>query len=325
MIRRLALLSLASLLFTTLAFGATDAKLVSMLDPSTRVVGEINATAIKSSPFGQYLLERSADANLTQFIASTGFDPRTQLQQALFASPGGASEHQGVMLVKGAFLPAQVFVYSAKKGATTSTYHGVKVAEFAAFQDKHGHTHGPAWLAFFGTSRAVFGSPEAVQHAIDRYVNNTAPDSALASKIAAMDGHYDAWRTSTVPGPEVALNLPKSSSNELVGLLATALQSVDSHSAGIKFTSAGASLSGQAVTASPQEALSLADRLRYMAGVAANQATQKQKPTLASYIQKVAVTTQGPDVNWSVQIPEAQLQQIAQQHAQAHAKRQNTK
>jgi hypothetical protein len=318
MLRRIAILAFASLLLTTLATGATDAKLVNMLDPSTRVVAGLNATAIKADPFGKYLLSRAANADLSKFVASTGFDPRTNLQDMLFGSVGGANDKQGGMLVKGTFAPAQALAFAMKKGGTPGTYHDVKVAEFAAFQDKHGHSHGPRWLAFLSPARAAFGSPEFVQHAIDRYVNGTAADAGLASRIAAASGQFDAWYVSTVPGPEAALRLPQQSPNELVGLAATALQSVQSDSAGVKFGAAGASVKGQAVTASNQEALSLADRLRYMGSVAQTQATQKNKPTAASVIQKLSISTSGPDVNWTLQVPESQLEALAKAHAQAH-------
>ena len=73
MMRRFVLLLSASALFTTLAAAATDAKLVSLLDPQTRVIAGLNGTAVKVSPFGQYLLSQSAKADLSHFIASTGF------------------------------------------------------------------------------------------------------------------------------------------------------------------------------------------------------------------------------------------------------------
>ena len=312
MMRRFVLLILASAFFTTLAAAATDAKLVSLLDPQTRVIAGLNGTAVKASPFGQYLLSHSAKSDLSHFIASTGFDPRTNLQQVLFGSAGDANNSQRILLVKGTFVPAQVLAYAVKKGATTSSYRGVSVAEFPAFQGKNGKPHPARWLAFLSSTRAAFGTPAFAQHAIDRYVDNTAADAGIASRVAAASGKYDAWYVSTVPGAEVALSLPQSS-NELSGLAATALQSVQSEMVGVKFTQ-GASVQGQAVTSSDQEALSLADRIRYMASVAETQAAQKQKPTLATLIQKVSVTTQGVNVVWSVQVPESQLETLAQAH-----------
>jgi hypothetical protein len=314
MIRRLALLAFASAFFTTLPAAGTDAKLVSMLDPQTRVVAGLNGNAVKASPFGQYLLSQSAKADLSHFIASTGFDPRTNLQQVLFGAAGDGNNSQRVLLVKGTFTPAQVLAFAAKKGATSNSYRGVSVAQFPASQDENGKPHAARWLAFLGSTRAAFGSPESVQHAIDRYVDNTAADAGVASRITAASGNYDAWYVSTVPGPEAALSLPQSS-NELSDLAATALQSVQSEMVGVKFGQ-GASVQGQAVTASEQEALSLADRIRYMASVAETQATQKQKPTVASLIQKVSVSTQGANVNWNVQVPESQLETLAQAHRQ---------
>jgi hypothetical protein len=312
MMRRFVLFFFASALFTTLAAAATDAKLVSLLDPQTRVIAGLNGTAVKASPFGQYLLSQSARADLSHFIASTGFDPRTNLQQVLFGSAGDANNSQRVLLVKGTFVPSQVLAYVIKKGASASSYRGINVAEFPASQGKNGKPHPARWLAFLSSTRAAFGAPAFVQHAIDRYVDNTAADAGVASRIAAASGKYDAWYVSTVPGPEVGLSLPQSS-NELSGLAANALQSVQSEMVGVKFAQ-GASVQGQAVTASDQEALSLADRLRYMASVAQTQATQKQKPTAASLIQKVSITTQGVNVVWSVQVPESQLETLAQAH-----------
>lgn len=317
MMRRLALFALVSATFFALAASATDSTLVSMLGPQTRVVAGLNGTAIKTTPFGQYLLSHSAKADLSSFIASTGFDPRANLQEVLFGSDGSASNAQSVLLVKGTFAPAKVLAFAAKKGGSSSSYRGVNVAQFAPFQDKHGKQHGARWLAFLSSTRAAFGSPASVQLAIDNYVNKTAPDAALSSRIAAASGKFDAWYVSTVPGSEVALSIPQSS-NELSGEAATALQSVLSESAGVKF-GAGANIQGQATTASDQEALSLADRIRYMVSVAQTQASQKQKPTAASLIQQVTVTTQGANVNWTLQVPESQLETVAQAHNRKQA------
>jgi hypothetical protein len=312
MMRRLALFALVSATFLAVAANATDSALVSMLSPQTRVVAGLNGAAIKTSPFGQYLLSHSAKADLSNFVTSTGFDPRANLQEVLFGSDGSANNAQSVLLVKGTFVPDKVLAFAAKKGASSSSYRGVNVAQFAPFQDKHGKQHGARWLAFLSSTRAAFGTPASVQLAIDNYVNKTAPDAALASRIAAASSKFDAWYVSTVPGSEVALSIPQSS-NELSGEAATALQSVLSESAGVKF-GAGATIQGQATTASDQEALSLADRIRYMVSVAQTQASQKQKPTAASLIQQVTVTTQGANVNWNLQVPESRLETVAQAH-----------
>ena len=179
MMRRFVLLLCASALFTTLAAAATDAKLVSLLDPQTRVIAGLNGTAVKVSPFGQYLLSQSAKADLSHFIASTGFDPRTNLQQVLFGSAGDANNSQRVLLVKGTFVPAQVLAFAVKKGATTSSYRGMSVAEFPAFQGKNGKPHPARWLAFLSSTRAAFGTPHwSSMPSID---TRTIPPPMLAS------------------------------------------------------------------------------------------------------------------------------------------------
>ena len=67
-----------------------DQGLLNLVPAETKVIGGFQIEAGKVSPFGQYLVSRLQihDSDIQKLVDDTGFDPRRDLQEVIFA--GGA-------------------------------------------------------------------------------------------------------------------------------------------------------------------------------------------------------------------------------------------
>lgn len=72
------------------AMFAVDSSLLSLIPAEAKVAGGVQVARTLGSPFGQYVLAQMGQSNkdLQEFIDATGFDPRRDLQEIVFASLG---------------------------------------------------------------------------------------------------------------------------------------------------------------------------------------------------------------------------------------------
>src|SRR5690242_15157757 len=80
-------------LFLALNLPAADQQLVNMVMPDAKVVAGINVDSARNSPFGTFILRQASgnNAELHKFVDLTGFNPQTDLQEILVATPGAAA------------------------------------------------------------------------------------------------------------------------------------------------------------------------------------------------------------------------------------------
>src|SRR5579864_6501119 len=140
--------------FGSVAFAA-DPGLLSLVMPDAKVVSGIQADQTRNSLFGQYLLShlQASDANLNNFIAQTGFDPRKDVSEIILASNGDSntSQRQGLMLIKGVFNVSRMTAAAQATGGTITTIGGVDIVTYPA-QGKQQIAHA---IAFLDPSTAV--------------------------------------------------------------------------------------------------------------------------------------------------------------------------
>src|SRR6185437_10945449 len=99
-------LALAAIpLFSCAAFAGVDQGLLNLVPPASKVLSGVQVDKSKDSPFVQYLLNRmhDGDSGLENFVQSTGFDPRRDVQELLFATTGDPSQPRMAVLARGYF------------------------------------------------------------------------------------------------------------------------------------------------------------------------------------------------------------------------------
>ena len=162
-------------------------------------------------------------------------------------------------------------------------------------------------LAFLNEKLAVAGDVESVRGAIDR--NRTGALVTLAPSVVAQISQLntaDAWFLSLVPFSDLAARAPE---GNLGGALhGDALKKIQQSSGTVQF-GAMIQANAQAMTATPQDATSLADVLRFLAGMiqlGQNPSTDQFRALLAS----LNIAAQDQTVTVGLSIPEAQVESL---------------
>jgi tellurite resistance protein len=307
------ILTTATLLtFFAGALSAADQRLLNLVMPDATVLAGVNVAQAKATPFGQYVLTtllQSQAQQLQQFATLTGFDPRRDVNELLFASNSSAGNKTGLAMALGAFDPTKIAAAAQLAGGGVETYGGVSIIEDPQKQ---------AGLAFLDSTLVVAGDLASVKAAIDRRGGGSTIPAALAAQVNQLSTTEDAWAITNVPpstlGPTgvapVAPAPPAAGAN-----LQKALQQIQSASGGVKLGSVVA-LTVQAQTATAQDALQLGAVLQMLVSMA--QLSASKNPEAAALAQALAVSTQGSAVKITLSVPEDQIQQLMRPQPAAH-------
>ncbi|MGA8598860.1 MAG: hypothetical protein WB676_29425 [Bryobacteraceae bacterium] len=294
------------------AFAQVDQGLLNLVPAGTRILAGIQVTQGKVSPFGQYLLQQAQkqDPQFQKLLDDTGFDPRSDLQEVLFAANGGSAgtHSRPLIIARGSFDPQRVKAAVTAKGGQVETFQGVDI-----LSGKQGDNGG---VAFLDATLAVLGSRTVLHTLIQNRDTPTTLDPELAKRMEAVSSGNEAWFASIVPGTDIPakadLNLNGQQINGAV------LQGVLESSGGVHFASDALNINFDAVTRSDKDAQSLSDVIRFLAGMAQTQAQdQAQLALLAPSLNAMQLTTDGAATHVSLSIPEKTAEQLLAQSSNA--------
>ncbi|MEQ1886886.1 MAG: hypothetical protein ABL967_17625 [Bryobacteraceae bacterium] len=282
---------------------AVDPALLDLAPRGTKVLMGVNAEQALQSSFGQFALSRIPENNdLQQFIAATGFDFRRDLRQILIASDGSspAAASKTLVAVRGRFQPGKIMGIAGLSGAKSFNYNGITVVDFGAMNKQI------SVGAFLDADTLILGNDDVVKAAIDQHATGKHFDDVLAKRADDASGQYDIWITSEAPLSSLA---PPQLGNFQGGAAGSALSSILAVSAGIRFQSDGASLTGEAVAASSQDAQSIAGMAQLVLALAQSSKTQGAQQG-AALLKSARVFAEGSSVRMLLMIPEEQLEQM---------------
>ncbi|MFN7934400.1 MAG: hypothetical protein U0R19_13805 [Bryobacteraceae bacterium] len=307
---RTALLSLA----TAVAGFAADPALLRMIPSNSAFLAGIHADQIKTSRFGQFLLNqlKSEEANMNKFIDATGFDPRRDLTELIVASSDASGKGKSVVLARGRFDTNRINAFASTGGARLTTYNGVQVMSGGTEGGKSG------WLAVLDNVTAVAGDQDAVRLAIDRYKGAPgALDAATVARINDLSTRYDAWMISN----GVARIADDIQNPQVGGMMNNNLfQSMQSVMGGVRF-GANVELSAEATMRSEKDATAMVDVIRFLAGMLQlNTQNDKRAAELATLLEKMQLSSSGTQFKLSLTIPEDTLEGIVKPAAASGAK-----
>lgn len=301
------------------ALAAADTSLLALIPAEAKVVSSIDVQQARSSQFGQFLLSKmNSDPNngFDKMAQETGFDPRRDLQTFVFASPGPAAnkaESSFVILARGNFDSQWIRKQTLSNNGTIQTIAGVDV-----YVGNGRHQQQQAF-ALPDVGIAVFGDLASVQEVIANRANPTQLDPALQALISQVSANNDAWFASVLPGSYLSQHV-NDATNQQAKSQAQALQSVRQAAGGVAFGNP-VQLSFDAITRSPQDAVSLQDVMRFMASIVQMQRQQNASAqVLASSLDNMTLTASGDHFHASLAIPESSLEQLADSgmNAQPH-------
>jgi hypothetical protein len=288
-------------------FGAVDPALLALIPPGAKIVAGVRLDQARSSQFGQYVLNhmKTEDERFQEVIEQTGFDPRHDLDEFVFATsgPGGDNtQSKFVILARGTFDQNRIEAKVKAKGAVVQSYQGVHL-----IVDGPKNHHGTAF-AFLDGGIAVMADPATLRQIVAGRVNPTALDPVLQDEVLKASSDNDAWFASSMPGSYLANHMEQQTKQPMQH--AQALQSILQSSGGVHFGDV-IQFSFDASTRSPQDAVSLADVLRLGGSMVQMQRQNDPRAAIvASAVDKMTITNTGPTLHASFSIPEKNLEQL---------------
>lgn len=284
----------AALLAGTFAFAA-DQALLNLVPRDAKMIAGVDAERARNSALGQRVIAGMKDnSDFQNFVAATGFDPRRDLREVIVASEAAQPGGNAIVVARGVFDASRIARFAQEKGAVSSIYQGVEIWR------GEGH-HGDGAVAFLDSSIAVAGPEGAVRAALDRRTAGTAFKGALAARVAEWSAKNDAWFvSSSIPVP--AADGQRAGFN---------LESVKEASGGVRFGPV-VEVTAEAIARSDKDAASLADVVRGLAAmVRMNQ--DKTGDDLLKLLDGMQVTTDGPSLRVSIQLPQELLEKMLDQ------------
>ena len=219
-------------------FGAVDPALLDLTPPGTKALMGVNVDQALQSSFGQFALGKfPQDLGMAQFMTATGFDFRRDLHEILVANDGSRTSGQQFSLItlRGRFQPAKISALATLSGATSTPYGGLNIFTVPSSLQ-------PTSGAFLDADTLVLGSGDTVKAVIDQRANGKRYSGPLAKQAESASAQYDVWITTTSP-------FDSSSGLGLGGLpggMSPAIfSSILAASAGVRFDSSGANVTGE--------------------------------------------------------------------------------
>lgn len=282
---------------TCLSALAADQALLTMLPGDAMFIAGINAEQIRTSRFGQFLLDqlKSEEQNMEKFVSMTGFDPRRDLQELVVASNDARGRGKAIVIARGRFDPGRISQFARTSGATSSFYKGVEVL---AGNDKTGKNNG--LLAILDNSTAIAGEQDAVKAAIDRRaLSSAALKAETLAKINDLSGRYDAWMVSASL-ERLADDVRPEVGQTMHGNLMAAMQSV---TGGVRF-GANIELMAEAVMRSDKDAQAMVDVVKFLAGMMQLNSEDKKAAEFAKLLDKMDLKASGNQFRLTMTLPE---------------------
>jgi hypothetical protein len=301
-ITKISLTTLAAFgLIAPAALAGVDPALLALVSPDAKMLIGIQVNQAQASPFGQYLLSQvQLDRNTNRVMIAAGFDPRRDLREILAASGDGWN---GLLLGRGSFQPAKISKAAVLAGAASSTYRGNEVLTLSGT----GKNKPAGSIAFLDASTVAAGDTDAVKAVIDRRAAGAIFSGQLSDRARQISSANDAWLATLTPPAA----LSSAAQNTQLGPFQNLIQSALQLSAGLKFAATQVTLSAEVVARSAQDAQSMADVLKFLAGML--QASRSQDPNAAKGPQladAAQISSSGSVMHLVISVPEQQMEQL---------------
>jgi hypothetical protein len=299
------------------AVAGVDPALLALAPPDAKMLIGVQVSQTQASPFGQYLLSQDLfsaaqlDRSTNQILTAAGFDPLRDLREILAASGDGLS---GLLLGRGTFQPTKVSKAAVSAGAASSKYRGVELLTLSG-TDKNKIAGS---IAFLDASTLAAGDTSAVKAVIDRHAAGTVFAGPLADRARQISSANDAWLASVTP-PAAFTGGPTggtrgAAQNSQFGAVQNLLQSAVQLSAGLKFAATQVTLSAEILTRSAQDAQSMADILKFLAGMLqqanAGPNASPNGSKMPSLADAAKIYVSGSVMHLILSVPEQQVEQL---------------
>lgn len=255
--------SLLVLLVASLAAAEprVDKVLVQMTPPGSTGLLGVRIDEVSRTDFYRKLVAGQTFAALDQFAEDSGFDPRRDVREILFATTRGG----GVLMARG-------------------TFHAGATPPSGARRVRHGDydiwRRGDNGFCILDATLAVAGNIPAVEAALDEWKSGShTAAQALLARVSMVSPQSQVWGISTGSGNFLGDNLPRSNS----GLdFSHIFQGLEDTWFEVDLTT-GLKADAHGSTRSDQDAANLRDAVRGMVGLGRLQVPENQSELLRAW------------------------------------------
>ena len=294
---------------------AADPALLQMVPPTASAVAGMQVDQGKRSAFGRYMLAKfgASGDKATELMAETGFDPRRDMSEVLFASEGpvaGGVSSGGLILARGTFDPARIAAAVRAKGGVATSFQGVDVLSGADAKQ-------PWALAFLDNTTAVVGDVSSVKAAVTQHAAGTPASADLTAKVALLSANNDFWFLTLAPISDLAGSMPDSGLGDTMqnGKM---FQAITQASGGVRFGD-NVVVTADAVTRSDKDAQALVDVVHFLAGmVQSGQQPGATPQGMAALLSSLVLKADANVMHLSLSVPESQLESFLDSARQRH-------
>jgi hypothetical protein len=205
-VRRARALVLAPVAILGLFFGAplcqAQTDLARLLPPDAPVIAGMRRVPEHHAKDALWLATRNNADDLNRLVELTNLDPGRRVDQVMVADWPSDGNRLGnhLLIAQGQFNLAHVFPSRDSKPLARLNYHGISICAI----ETSGSSKPPVrWLAVPRRDVALFGTPSAVQYALDRFLNSAPPDPALVQRLKQAQAHDAAWSSLLLDAPPV--------------------------------------------------------------------------------------------------------------------------
>ena len=171
-----------------------DMQLLALVPPGSEVVAGIRAPSLHGQ-FGNYaFITNDNRIDFADFVAITGSDESRIFNQVIYTASSGHDgkpvEHS--ILVSGHFDHDTIF-RALSANETVIHYRGITVLDVSPFERERSYFRLRRWLAFIGSSEAIFGTVASVEAEIGRSLAGLPPDTAILQRLARLQRNNEEW------------------------------------------------------------------------------------------------------------------------------------
>lgn len=300
---------LATLLFSASAVFSADSALLNLVMPEARMVAGMDVERARNSFLGRKLLEQmdnNSNNDLSKFVALTGFDPRRDLREVIFAAADANTKNgPALILVRGVFDTGRINGFLKTAGISASeTLGGVDFYTKVDGKDEMG-------FAVIDSSLALAGNKFAVRAALQR---RAGMGSALAaptySKVQTISRANDFWAVTSIPVAELSNALPGGKQGPTGVMNGDAFKGIEQAAMGLRFGADTMELTAETVSKTEKDATSIADVIRFLSTMVQMNREKPEVKSLATALDAMKLTTDAKTTKLTISLPSTEIEKM---------------
>jgi hypothetical protein len=180
-----------------------SSKLLELVPEGAQIVAGIEDPHSPSSSGRLLLVTDSCHLDFKDWVAMSGVDPQRGsdevIEVATSSSEGELREH--LLLVAGGFDRERIFHAALGNGASMAEYRAQRLLVVQPFARERQEMDAARWMAILDDRTTIFGSPELVRQALDRYFSGAGPDPMLVERLRQLHPDVNSWNALAMSGP----------------------------------------------------------------------------------------------------------------------------